>query len=323
MSDRPQGWQNWTKATKESDLEKVRAELEQIRKWQRTHLGIDFMASGADYPHPSQKVRMLYFFEGNGRLDPTGIQIAPLGTADQGIFWLDEFSDDPANSTPLMSVTASQTGSPPISSVQIKSNTDSNNYAIVMARSVVDQGFGQIQARSEGNIATLSFIAGRTGVIDSRLTLDSTDIQGVVIEPSGFTADPLFAVDGQIFWRSDTNRYRVRLGGTYYNLALGDVPTTMNKQPFAAKTTTYTTTANDGVISVDATSASFTVTLVSAVGNSGLTQTFKKINAANVVTIDANGSQTIDGVTTYALSAQWSWVTLVSNGANWLITGAG
>ena len=322
MAENSFGWDNWT-GTGVNDADSLAAEIEQIKKWQRAHLGIDFAASGVDYPHPSQKVRTLYFFEGNGRLDPTGIQIAPLGTADQGIFWLEEFSDDPANSTPLMSITASQAGSPAISSVQLKSNTDSNNYAIVMARSVVDQGFGQIQARSEGNIATLSFVAGRTGVIDSRLTLDSTDIQGVVIEPSGFTADPLFAVDGQIFWRSDTNRYRVRLGGTYYNLALGDVPTTMNKQPFAAKTTTYTTTNADGVISVDATSASFTVTLVSAVGNSGLTQTFKKINATNVVTIDASSTQTIDGALTYALSARYSFVTLVSDGAGWLIVAQG
>jgi len=135
--------------------------------------------------------------------------------------------------------------------------------------------------------------------------------------------------DGSLWYRSDTHKFRARINSATENLATeayvtAALPTTMNKQPFAAKTTTYTTTNADGIISVDATSAAFTVTLVTAVGNSGLTQTLKKIDStANVVTIDANTTQTIDGALTIGLSTQWAWLTIVSNGANWLVTGMG
>jgi hypothetical protein len=73
----------------------------------------------------------------------------------------------------------------------------------------------------------------------------------------------------------------------------------------------------------DATTAAFTITLPTAVGNSGLLFTFKKTDAtASAVTIDANASETIDGALTYVLSAQYKYVTIYSNNANWLIVGS-
>jgi hypothetical protein len=73
------------------------------------------------------------------------------------------------------------------------------------------------------------------------------------------------------------------------------------------------------VLSCDATSAAFTLTLP-AVGCFGLTYTFKKIDSsANAVTIARASSATIDGATTYSLAAQYDKVTLVSNGTNWMV----
>jgi hypothetical protein len=72
----------------------------------------------------------------------------------------------------------------------------------------------------------------------------------------------------------------------------------------------------------DATTASFTISLPTAVGNSGLIYTFKKTDAtANTVTVDPNGAQTIDGASTYVLGVQWDYVQIYSNNANWLIIG--
>lgn len=88
--------------------------------------------------------------------------------------------------------------------------------------------------------------------------------------------------------------------------------------PYAAKTGAYTTTASDHTINCDTTSAGFTVSLLTAVGNTGLRQTIKKIVAANTLTIDPNGSQTIDGATTVALTAQYDSITVQSDGANWI-----
>ena len=88
----------------------------------------------------------------------------------------------------------------------------------------------------------------------------------------------------------------------------------------ANKTGAYTVTISDSVITGDATTAAFSITLPTAVGITGRQYTFKKIDtSANAVTIDGAGTETIDGVATYDLSTQRKYVTIVSDGANWLI----
>ena len=89
---------------------------------------------------------------------------------------------------------------------------------------------------------------------------------------------------------------------------------------FVSKTGAYTATSTDEVISADATSAAFQITLPTASGRTGQTYTIKRINSgANAVTIGTTSSQTIDGASTYSLSTQYKYVTIVSNGSNWLI----
>jgi len=319
------GWMNWTsnKNNQQTNEQRI-TELE--KKW-RTHLGIDFAASGADYPHPSQKVRALYFFEGNGRLDPSGIQILNTDTlSEHGMWWVSEFTDTPIDVAVRSSITgyASPPNSLPTSTYVVIRSADVQSSFIPVAEiinSVSDPGsLITLETVSTSGIATLG-VRSDPDTTSAPLCVYITNAPLALGNGSG---SDFTAVNGSIWYLSGTGRIRARMAGANYNLATtDDIPTTMNKQPYAAKTTTYTTTNADGVISVDATSASFTVTLVTAVGNSGLTQTFKKINAANVVTIDANSTQTIDGVTTYALSARYSWVTVISDGANWMITGAG
>jgi len=70
----------------------------------------------------------------------------------------------------------------------------------------------------------------------------------------------------------------------------------------------------------DATSAAFTVTLPAATSNSGRVYVIKKIDSsANVVTVDGNASETIDGATTHALSSQYDFVRIQCDGSNWHI----
>lgn len=89
--------------------------------------------------------------------------------------------------------------------------------------------------------------------------------------------------------------------------------------PIAAKTTAYTATADDFLITGDATSAAFTVTLPAASTVTGLVLCIIKIDASgNAVTIDGSGSETINGSATLALSSQWSKATIVSDGSNWI-----
>jgi hypothetical protein len=61
-----------------------------------------------------------------------------------------------------------------------------------------------------------------------------------------------------------------------------------------------------------------TITLPSAVGIAGRLYTIKRTSTAGA-TISPSGGQTIDGAALYSLAAQWKYVSLVSDGANWVI----
>jgi hypothetical protein len=88
------------------------------------------------------------------------------------------------------------------------------------------------------------------------------------------------------------------------------------EQAYLARTTTYTATTSDYFI--DCTSGTFTVNLFTAVGNTGRILIIKN-SGTGTITVDPNGTQTIDGATTQTLSTQWSRVHIISDGANWKI----
>jgi hypothetical protein len=90
----------------------------------------------------------------------------------------------------------------------------------------------------------------------------------------------------------------------------------------ATKTADYSITNADGLILVDSTSNTVTLTLPTAVGNAGFVIRIKKINSgtANIITIITTSSQTIDGaVSSRTLSTQNEEWILASDGANWQI----
>ena len=95
-------------------------------------------------------------------------------------------------------------------------------------------------------------------------------------------------------------------------------------QPYQGVTTSTTLLQEDHnrTIGVNATGGAVTITLP-AVAAVGCRLTIKKIDAsANSVTVQRAGSATIDGSTTYALAAQYKFVSVISNGSNWMITGS-
>lgn len=85
-------------------------------------------------------------------------------------------------------------------------------------------------------------------------------------------------------------------------------------------TAATTLTDTDEVVLADTTSAAFAVTLPTAVGRAGRRYLVKKIGA-NALTIGTTSSQTIDGVTTETISMTQGFREVVSDGANWRVTG--
>lgn len=75
--------------------------------------------------------------------------------------------------------------------------------------------------------------------------------------------------------------------------------------------------ASDEVVLING--ATKTATLPTAVGIGGKTYTIKLIASATTATVATTSSQTIDGSTTYSLSAQYKYVRVVSDNANWHI----
>lgn len=89
---------------------------------------------------------------------------------------------------------------------------------------------------------------------------------------------------------------------------------------YRAVTTADTATTADQIILCDATAGAFSETLYPVASNGGRTIWIVKTDvSANAVTVDGNASETINGSTTFALTAQYKRVELFCTGSAWLI----
>ena len=95
----------------------------------------------------------------------------------------------------------------------------------------------------------------------------------------------------------------------------GNGTQTVGQLNVVSKVAGYTAVPSDDVILCNGT---FTVTLYTAVGHSGTVIVVKNIGSGTV-TVDGNGSETIDGALTFAISTKYESLTIVSDGSNWLL----
>jgi hypothetical protein len=83
---------------------------------------------------------------------------------------------------------------------------------------------------------------------------------------------------------------------------------------------TFTLDQAHSFVRADATNGNITIQLPAASGVTGRQYMIKRAdNIGYTVTIDPNGSETIDGNLTYPLNTQYKYVIIVSNGSNWEI----
>ncbi len=120
------------------------------------------------------------------------------------------------------------------------------------------------------------------------------------------------AVGGDAYWNVTRNNFGTNANGHSTLQTSGSFAV-----KYTATATGITLDATHSVINVTATGQ--TITLPTAVSISGRQYTIK-LTASGSCTIATTSSQTIDGSTTYSLSAQYKYVTVVSDGANWIIT---
>ena len=221
----------------------------------------------------------------------------------------------------------------------IEANSQSGNLItvpIVLSTEIVVQGDRASAMAHSVHVATLvdpSTVVGTYNVDIARVT-DSSD-KG-------------FMTKGQVFTLVFYNNSGAELGVLHFNGPRFTIETPLPAPPpngkrlamtfvwdgatarelfrqydanptWVSKTATAILKFGERRIAADATGGNITITLPSAVtAESGARVLIKKINAANTVTVDS-AAGTIDGASSYALSAQWSVATFESDGTQWYV----
>lgn len=137
-----------------------------------------------------------------------------------------------------------------------------------------------------------------------------------VINDNGVDAD--FRVEGD----NDANLIFADAGND--KVGIGTASPNSKFEVNGSFATKYTATATgitlDGTHSVvNVTATGQTITLPTAASITGRQYTIK-LTASGSATVATTSSQTIDGSTTYSLASQYKYVTVVSDGSNWIIT---
>lgn len=92
----------------------------------------------------------------------------------------------------------------------------------------------------------------------------------------------------------------------------------LGELPVKSVTAAYSALTTDSVVLVDCTAGAVTVTLPKAADCKGCELNFKKTDAsANAMTVDGNGSETIDGAANVSTTTRYASYTVHSDGANW------
>lgn len=178
--------------------------------------------------------------------------------------------------------------------------------------------------RATTDTLTNKSISGSTNTI-TNVSL-TTGVTGTLPATNGGTAQSTYAT-GDLLYASAANTLSKRTIGSTSDVltVVGGVPTwaapsSSGSLTVTTKTTTYTATTTDGVILADTSGGAWTLSLYTAVGNTGRILYVKKTTSDfSALTIDPNGAETVDGDATTSLNTQWEEVTLVSDGSNWQI----
>lgn len=145
--------------------------------------------------------------------------------------------------------------------------------------------------------------------VDATVTLD-----GNVLTIFGTAIDELTAASGG--YVVDT----IYDGSSWVTTVSGKTQKEYQDIPSTSQVSTNTVATINSFIEVDASSASITITLPTAVGNAGKLVTITKTDStANLVKIDGNGSETINGDLSFNLEVELEAITVISNGTNWRI----
>lgn len=305
------GWKIWT-----GSLGSLEERVSRWEQWAISHLGTDYWNSRNEYPHPNQGVSVLNFFQGHGQLNDDGIFISQAAQP-RGIRWVPSL-DDPS-ALPFAYIVANDFSN----TETLEMGVIHNGTDALVITSAIDSAnaFVRLTASSAGG--------SPSAVLSAQPAINTFALSSATLALANVTSDFTGLGDGMLWYRSDTDAIRARIGGVTYDLLTSAyvppvVPMTSLDLPYAATSSTpIGPGTTDCFIDIDATAGTRTVNLPSAVTvTSGFTYIIRKVDStANTIVVDPNGAQTINGASTYTLTKQYETLTITSNGANWDIWG--
>ena len=195
-------------------------------------------------------------------------------------------------------------------------NIAASSNMITMAVGAMDYQSGTVSAGTQHSLHT-SANALTSGVVNVVSAVSS-------INPTSGNVEHNYYTTGGTINQTGTSSGLIR--GFYFNPTLTalrgelraiDITKGSIVFPYASATTTYAVKTSDYLVNF--TTGTFTATLPTSVGQAGKTYIFKNTGATSVITIATTSSQTIDGSATYMLTALNKYVSVVSDGANWII----
>ena len=179
-----------------------------------------------------------------------------------------------------------------------------------------------VRSYGSGSNGTLNIGAGGSGGLSFSTENDITLLNGFLALSNEDTTPsaPSDGSGGILYVKSDGKLYFISHETSETDLTAGGggggdltIVTTSSA--------TYALSTYNTMVIVDSSSNAVEVDLPTASGNAGKTvDILAKTGTTNAVTVDPNGSETINGVSTsYILNVNYANLTLVSDGSNWVI----
>lgn len=185
--------------------------------------------------------------------------------------------------------------------------------AVTASRALASDGSGFITP-SATTATELGYVNGVTSAIQTQL--DAKIAKSLVTTKGDLIVATANATPARLGVGSNGTFLKAN-SGVAEGVEWGSVSFNLSVQ---SKTTTFTASTADDVYLCSTSGGAYSATLPTAVGNSGKIFRFKKTTSDfTVLTIDGDGTETIDGATTTTLNTQHEELSIISDGTNWHI----
>lgn len=255
-----------------------------------------------------------------------GVPSAIIFKEEDGHITTEDTSTVDANTPPLYMTTGANvaasgsgdTGQMDIVTGDVQGGSDGNSGPLTLGTGVVGAGgSGQVQLQSgdsndQGDTGNVLIKSGTTSGAGTR---GFVRLEGAGIQINEQTA-PGTPETGyvSVYAKTDGKLYKKNDAGTEVQLD----PSVANSA-VTSKTANYTATTSDDVILCNTSGGAFTITLPAAASSTGKRFIIKLTTAGNILTVDGDGAETIDGSLTKQMGTAGDFIDIVSDGSNWQV----